>query len=123
MDVKRKVLIVEDEASIRRGLEDVFTYHGYDVVAFSDGESAWAYAEEAGRFDLAVLDVMLPGIDGFELCGRFRAARPSTPILMLTAKGESMAIFKAQGLGAADYLLKPCDADDLMATVQKFCGA
>ena len=116
---KPSVLLVEDETSIRRGLEDVFTYHGYDVVAFRDGESALAH-NQSHEFDIAILDVMLPGLDGFELCGRLRETRPSVPILMLTAKGSEEDIVTGFRAGADDYVTKPFSPRLLLAKVREF---
>ena len=114
---KPSVVLVEDETSIRRGLEDVFTYHGYDVAAFRDGEAALAHAE-AHRFDIAILDVMLPGIDGFELCGKLRESRPALPILMLTAKGAEDDIVSGFRSGADDYVTKPFSIRELLMRVE-----
>ena len=114
---KPSVLLVEDETSIRRGLEDVFTYHGYDVVAFRDGEGALAHSESQA-FDIAILDVMLPGLDGFELCGRLRETRWSVPILMLTAKGSEDDIVTGFRSGADDYVTKPFSIRELLMRVE-----
>ena len=114
---KPLVLLVEVETSIRRGLEDVFTYHGYDVVAFRDGEGALAHSE-SHAFDIAILDVMLPGLDGFELCGRLRETRPSVPILMLTAKGSEDDIVTGFRSGADDYVTKPFSIRELLMRVE-----
>lgn len=114
---KPSVLLVEDETSIRRGLEDVFTYHGYDVVAFPDGEGALAYAEN-NDFDIAVLDVMLPGVDGFELCRHLRDQRAAVPLLMLTAKGSEDDIVTGFRSGADDYVTKPFSIRELLMRVE-----
>ncbi len=114
---KPSVLLVEDETSIRRGLKDVFTYHGYDVVAFRDGEGALAHSESQA-FDIAILDVMLPGLDGFELCGHLRETRPSVPILMLTAKGSEDDIVTGFRSGADDYVTKPFSIRELLMRVE-----
>jgi len=114
---KPSVLLVEDEASIRRGLEDVFTYHGYDVVAFRDAEGALAHAEHHEP-DIAILDVMLPGLDGFELCGRLRETHAAVPILMLTAKGSEDDIVTGFRAGADDYVTKPFSTRELVLRVE-----
>ena len=109
---KPSVLLVEDETSIRRGLEDVFTYHGYDVVAFRDGEGALAHSESQA-FDIAILDVMLPGLDGV------RALRaPSRDPLMLTAKGSEDDIVTGFRSGADDYVTKPFSIRELLMRVE-----
>ena len=112
-----RILVVEDEASLREGIADLLTGDGHDVVAVGDGVAG----VEAGlrdRFDLVVLDLMLPRLDGMEVCRRLRAARPGTPILMLTARGSEDD--KVRGLmeGADDYVTKPFSARELLARVR-----
>ncbi len=85
MQRKIRLLIVEDEAAIRTGLIDVLVYHGYDVEFAADGPAGLDKAL-SGRFDLILLDVMLPGMDGFEICNRIRARDRDQPVIMLTAK-------------------------------------
>ncbi|MGD2084496.1 MAG: response regulator, partial [Chromatiales bacterium] len=85
MQRKIRILIVEDEAAIRNGLTDVFVYHGYEVDSTADGREGLSKAE-SGTFDLVLLDVMLPAMDGFEICERIRAHDRDQPIIMLTAK-------------------------------------
>ncbi len=82
-----RILVVEDEASLREGIVDLFVGDGHDVTAVGDG-MAGAEAGLREAFDLVVLDLMLPRLDGMEVCRRLRAARPGTPILMLTARGS-----------------------------------
>ena len=84
MQRKVRLLIVEDEEAIRTGLLDVFVYHGYDVDFAADGPQVLDKAL-SGRFDLVLLDVMLPGMDGFEICNRIRAQDRDQPVIMLTA--------------------------------------
>ena len=112
-----KVLVVEDEASLRDGIVDLLTGDGHAVIAAGDGVAGL----EAGLrdpFDLVVLDLMLPRMDGMEVCRRLRAARPGTPILMLTARGSEDD--KVRGLieGADDYVTKPFSARELLARVR-----
>ena len=112
-----KVLVVEDEASLRDGIVDLLTADGHTVVAAGDGVTGL----EAGLrdpFELVVLDLMLPRMDGMEVCRRLRAARPGTPILMLTARGSEDD--KVRGLveGADDYVTKPFSARELLARVR-----
>src|ERR1041385_5044955 len=97
-----RILVVEDEASLREGIVDLLTGDGHQLVAVGDGVAG----VEAGLrdpFDLVVLDLMLPRLDGMEVCRRLRAARPGVPILMLTARGSEDD--KVRGLmeGADDY--------------------
>ena len=112
-----RILVVEDEASLRDGIVDLLTGDGHDVVAVGDG---MAGVETGLRdpFDLVLLDLMLPRLDGMEVCRRLRAARPRTPILMLTARGSEDD--KVRGLmeGADDYVTKPFSARELLARIR-----
>ena len=114
---KPRILIVEDEAAIRAGLVDVFVYHGYDVEAAADGPSGLA-AALGGTFDLVVLDVMLPGRNGFEICEAIRERDREQPIIMLTAKSADEDIIHGLALGADDYVAKPFSVAQLVLRVQ-----
>ena len=112
-----RVLVVEDEPSLRDGIVDLLAGDNHEVVAVGDGVAG----VEAGLrdpFDLVVLDLMLPRLDGMEVCRRLRAARPGMPILMLTARGSEDD--KVRGLmeGADDYVTKPFSARELLARVR-----
>ena len=112
-----RILVVEDEASLRDGIIDLLEGDGHQVTAVGDGVAG----VESGlreRFDLVVLDLMLPRLDGIEVCRRLRAARPGMPILMLTARGSEDD--KVRGLveGADDYVTKPFSARELLARVR-----
>jgi DNA-binding response OmpR family regulator len=109
--------VVEDEQSLRDGIVDLLTGDGHDVVAVGDGVAG----VEAGLrdpYDLVLLDLMLPRLDGMEVCRRLRSARPGMPILMLTARGSEDD--KVRGLmeGADDYVTKPFSARELLARVR-----
>jgi len=112
-----RILVVEDEASLRDGIVDLLEGDGHVVTAAGDGVAG---VESGLRelFDLVVLDLMLPRLDGMEVCRRLRAARPGTPILMLTARGSEDD--KVRGLmeGADDYVTKPFSARELLARVR-----
>jgi DNA-binding response OmpR family regulator len=112
-----KILLVEDEPTLRHGLTDLLDSAGYGVVALSDGASAAARGTEAD-IDLVVLDLALPGMDGLEVCRRLRAARPGLGILMLTAK--VLEDDKVLGLssGADDYVTKPFAVRELLARIE-----
>ena len=112
-----RILVVEDEASLREGIVDLFVGDGHEVTAVGDG-MAGAEAGLREAFDLVVLGLMLPRLDGMEVCRRLRAARPGTPILMLTARGSEDD--KVRGLieGADDYVTKPFSARELLARVR-----
>jgi DNA-binding response OmpR family regulator len=117
MQRKVRLLIVEDEEAIRTGLMDVFVYHGYDVDFAADGPQGLDKAL-SGRFDLVLLDVMLPGMDGFEICNRIRAQDRDQPVIMLTAKGTDEDIIQGLSLGADDYVAKPFSVAQLVLRVQ-----
>jgi two-component system response regulator RegX3 len=117
MTRKFRLLIVEDEPAIRTGLTDVFVFHGYDVEAVENGHAALDKAL-GGRFDLVLLDVMLPGLNGFELCDRIRRHDPDQPIVMLTAKTADEDIIQGLSLGADDYVAKPFSVAQLVLRVQ-----
>lgn len=117
MQRKLRILVVEDEEAIRNGLVDVFLYHGYAVETAADGNSAVQKAL-GGGFDLILLDIMLPGMDGFEVCNRLRAADPEQPIIMLTARSGDEEIIKGLSLGADDYVAKPFSITQLVLRVK-----
>ena len=117
MQRKIRLLVVEDEEAIRTGLMDVFVYHGYDVDFAADGPQGLDKAL-SGRFDLVLLDVMLPGMDGFEICNRIRAQDRDQPVIMLTAKGTDEDIIQGLSLGADDYVAKPFSVAQLVLRVQ-----
>ncbi|MEW8430119.1 MAG: response regulator, partial [gamma proteobacterium symbiont of Ctena orbiculata] len=85
MTRKPRILIIEDEAAIRVGLIDVFIYHGFEVDSAAEGPAGLQKAL-SGRFDMILLDIMLPGINGFDICNRIREEDKDQPIIMLTAK-------------------------------------
>ena len=113
MDRKIRLLVIEDETPIRVGLADVFVYHGYDVDTAEDGREGLAKAL-SGVFDLILLDIMLPGLDGFEICNRIREQDPEQPIIMLTAKTADEDIVRGLSLGADDYVAKPFSVAQLV---------
>ena len=112
-----KLLIVEDEPAIRMGLIDVFVYHGYDVDFADNGHEGLEKAL-SNEFDLILLDVMLPGIDGFEICNRVRERSKEQAIIMLTAKSNDEDIIHGLSLGADDYVSKPFSVAQLVLRVQ-----
>jgi two-component system response regulator RegX3 len=114
---KIKILIVEDEVAIREGLIDVFVYHGYEVDSSGDGKEGLEKAI-SGQFDLVLLDVMLPGLNGFEICNRIRENDRDQAIIMLTAKSSDEDIIEGLSLGADDYVAKPFSIAQLVLRVQ-----
>ena len=113
---KPRLLIVEDETAIRDGLVDVFTFHGYDVAAVADGQAALDTANDQ-RFDLVLLDLMLPKVDGFAVCETLRDAQPNLAIVMLTARVSDDDIVQGLKLGADDYVAKPFSVEQLVLRV------
>ena len=112
-----RILVVEDEAGLREGLIDLLRGDGHDVTAVADGATA-AATGTAEPWELVILDLMLPRLNGMDVCRRLRAARPGMPILMLTARGSEDD--KVRGLieGADDYVTKPFSARELLARVR-----
>ena len=117
MDKKARILVVEDEPAIREGLTDVLVYHGYDVEIAATGPEGLAKAQ-GGRFDLILLDLMLPGLDGYEICERVRAVDREQPIIMLTAKSSDEDIIHGLKLGADDYVAKPFSIQQLVLRIE-----
>jgi two-component system alkaline phosphatase synthesis response regulator PhoP len=112
-----RILIVEDEPAIALGLEDDLKMEGYQVEVARDGITAAQRGRE-GAFDLILLDVMLPGKDGFEVCRELRRAGLKTPILMLTAKAREAEKVMGLELGADDYVTKPFGTRELRARIK-----
>ncbi|MDA0206466.1 MAG: response regulator transcription factor [Acidobacteria bacterium] len=113
-----RVLIVEDEEHLAAGLRFNLEAEGYDAVVAGSGEDAIEKLLAANRFDLVVLDVMLPGIDGFEVVKRLREAGNYMPVLLLTARGQAEDVLRGLSAGADDYLPKPFDLEILVARIQ-----
>lgn len=112
-----RILIVEDDPDIALGLQQDLRLEGYDVDVVSDGLSAIERAE-TGSFDLVLLDVMLPGKDGFEVCRELRRAKLQTPIILLTAKSHEAEKILGLELGADDYVTKPFSPMELRARIK-----
>jgi two-component system OmpR family response regulator len=120
METAPHILVVDDDGEIRDLLARFLRKHGYRVDSARDGREMWRLLE-SGRFDLIVLDLMLPGEDGLSLCRRLRtqtAARASPPIIMLTAIGEEMDRIIGLEMGADDYLAKPFNPRELLARMR-----
>jgi DNA-binding response OmpR family regulator len=109
-----RILIVEDDEAIAQGLRDNFQFEGYETHWASDGETAVRLAREE-KPDLIVLDIRLPRMSGYEVCRKLRAAGSTTPILMLTARGEEEDRILGLDLGADDYVTKPFSVRELLA--------
>lgn len=114
-----RVLVVEDEAHLAQGLRFNLEAEGYQAEVVADGEAATdKLLARKERFDLVVLDIMLPGKDGFSVVSELRAAKNYVPVLMLTARGRPDDVLKGFASGADDYLAKPFDLSILLARLQ-----
>jgi PAS domain S-box-containing protein len=118
-----KILVVEDDRAIAQALECLLSSYGYTIDMATDGEAGLQLAE-AFEYDLVVLDVLLPKLDGISLCQQLRTRHFQTPILLLTGQGEGHQKATALNAGADDYVVKPFDAEELVARVQALlrCG-
>jgi DNA-binding response OmpR family regulator len=114
---KRTVLVVEDDASIRRGIVDSLELAGYATLSAADGVKGLQSALSA-NCDLILLDLVLPGPDGLEILEKVRAARPTLPVIVLTARGEEQDRVRGLKLGADDYVVKPFGVKELLARVE-----
>ncbi len=115
--MKTKILIVEDDPHILLGLEEVLKSEGYETAACNRGDEAVAAVAKL-QPTLIVLDVMLPGASGYDICKHLRAKKIATPILMLTAKGQEIDKVIGLDLGADDYVTKPFGVRELLARIQ-----
>src|SRR5450432_1139501 len=114
-----RVLVVEDEAHLAQGLRFNLEAEGYSAEVVGDGEAATErLLEKKENFDAVVLDIMLPGKDGFSVVAELRAARNYVPVLMLTARGRPEDVLQGFAAGADDYLAKPFDLSILLARLQ-----
>ncbi len=111
-----KILIIEDEELLANSIRDLLRSRGFEAEAVYDGETGEEYAE-LGVYDLLILDVMMPGLDGYEVARRVRAKRLGTPILMLTAKSGLEDRITGLNAGADYYLTKPFDVRELLACI------
>lgn len=111
-----KILVIEDEKLLAQSLKSLLESKGFQVETVYDGESGAEYAE-LGVYDLLILDVMMPGLDGYQAARRVRSKRCATPILMLTAKSELEDRIEGLNAGADYYLTKPFDSRELLACI------
>lgn len=117
MSRKPSILVVEDETAIRTGLVDLLIYHGFEVDTAEEGQSGLSKAM-SGLYDLILLDIMLPGVDGYEICNRVREHDREQAIIMLTAKADDEDIIRGLKLGADDYVAKPFSVSQLVLRIQ-----
>ncbi len=119
----KRILIVDDEPSIVVSLEWLMKREGFETAVADDGEAALAEIARSAP-DLVILDIMLPTMNGFEVCQRIRSERrwDGVRILMLTAKGRDTEVAKGLGLGADAYVTKPFSTKDLVAQIKQLLG-
>lgn len=116
------ILIIEDESNLRVTLAAILRRHGYRVCDLASAESAIAYLQE-NNCDLIVTDLRLPGMDGIELLGLLHSRFPAIPVIVLTAFPSAESQNNAQSLGAADYLRKPIEPDQLVMRIDELLSA
>ena len=112
-----RILVAEDEAELAKGLKDNLEFEGYEVFVAADGEAALQAAEQQNP-DLVLLDIMMPKMDGLEVCSRIRQQGLMIPILMLTAKTQELDIVRGLEVGADDYIPKPFSMRELLARIK-----
>lgn len=115
--MENTILIIEDDVSILRGLKDNLAFEGYQVQTVSDGNEGLIIALEK-HFDLLLLDLMLPGMNGYEICRRVKKEKPEAPIIIITARGTEMDKIAGLDIGADDYLTKPFSIPELLARIR-----
>lgn len=114
---QKKILVVEDDSAIRRGIVDALEFAGYETLQAANGNDGMREALRA-TIDLLMLDLILPGHNGFEILEATRAARPTLPIIVLTARGEENDRVRGLRLGADDYVVKPFSVREVLARVE-----
>jgi DNA-binding response OmpR family regulator len=115
--MKHRILIIEDDASILRGIKDNLEFEGYEVITAMEGKEGLDLSLSLS-IDLLLLDLMLPGINGFEICRKVKKDKPELPIIMITARGSEMDKILGLDMGADDYITKPFSLPELLARVR-----
>ncbi len=114
---RNRILTIEDDPAIRRGIVDALRFAGYDTLEAGDGDAGLELAVR-GQFDLLLLDLVLPGREGFEILQQVRRLRPTLPVIILTARGEEADRVRGLRDGADDYVVKPFSVKELLARVE-----
>ena len=117
--VRRQILVVDDAEGIRTYLKNLLSLKGYDVLLAPDGATALEFLQQGAAPEVAILDIMMPGMDGLDLLRRMKEQRPEIPVIMLSVVGKAGTIVEAMNLGAADYLNKPFEEEELEIALQK----
>ncbi|UCG60737.1 MAG: response regulator transcription factor [Candidatus Zixiibacteriota bacterium] len=113
----KSILVIEDDVSILRGLKDNLEFEGYEVLTAADGQEGIVLALEKSP-DLILLDIMLPGPSGYDICRRVKEQKPDLPIIMLTARSKEVDKIAGLDLGADDYVTKPFSTPELLARIR-----
>lgn len=113
----KNILVIEDDISILRGLKDNLEYEGYTVLTETNGKNGLELARTKNA-DLLLLDIMLPGINGYEICRKIKKEKPELPVIMITARGSEMDKVSGLDTGADDYVTKPFSIPELMARIR-----
>ena len=113
----KTILVIEDDVSILRGLIDNIKFEGYEVLSASDGHAGLKLALEDST-DLVLLDIMLPGLSGYDICRKVKEQKPDLPIIMVTARGKEVDKVAGLDFGADDYVTKPFSIPELMARIR-----
>jgi len=116
--MKARILLIEDDESLRRGLQDNLLAQGWEVCSESNGTKGYERCL-SWQADVILLDIMLPGVNGYEICRSLRLENIKTPILMLSAKGQTEDVVRGLELGADDYMVKPFALAELLARVKR----
>ena len=115
--MEKTILIIEDDISILRGLKDNLSFEGYEVLTAPDGLEGLQMALD-NQVDMLLLDIMLPGINGYDICRRLKKEKPELPIIMITARGTEVDKIAGLDLGADDYITKPFSIPELLARIR-----
>lgn len=113
----KTILVVEDDVSILRGLHDNLKFEGYKILSASEGYEGLRLALEESP-DMLILDIMLPGLNGYDICRKVKDKKPDIPIIMLTARGKEVDKIAGLDLGADDYVTKPFSLPELLARIR-----
>ena len=113
----KTIIIIEDDISILRGLKDNLEYEGYNVLTQTNGEKGLQLVLDT-RTDLILLDIMLPGLNGYEICRKVKKEKPHLPIIMITARGSEIDKVSGLDIGADDYVTKPFSIPELLSRIR-----
>lgn len=117
-----RILVVDDDPDICDALQSYFEMEGYAVITVGDGETAYHQMNREPGFDLVLLDVVLPGMSGFDVLRESQSQGLTSPVLMMSARGSHEDILRGFGLGAQDYIVKPFDAEELVHRMRPMMG-